>query len=220
VRRYVAYALPPGQKTIATAYFRQRGVMRSQATAGWTPFTAAEYFSTSPVGFVWDASLPMMPLVSLRIRDAYVEARGASEASILGLFPVQKLGGTREVAAASLLRYLAESAWLPTALLPESGVRWTAIDDARSRATLTDAGTTVSLDVTFAPTGQLVRVDAQRYRDVNGTPVLTPWSGTYTNYQRFGGMMIPTVADVQWSPPEGTFSAWHGEIVSAEFDFR
>ena len=219
VLRYFQYALAPEQRLVATARFRQRGVMRSQASAAWAPFTAAEHFSTSPPGFVWDATVAMMPAVSLSIRDSYVGC-GASEASVLGLLSVQKLGATPEVTAASLLRYLAESAWLPTALLPQAGVRWTPIDDTRARATLSDSGTTVSLEVTFAATGALLRIDAQRHRDVEGVAVLTPWSGTYANYERIAGMMIPTTAEVAWSPPEGTFSAWRGEIVDATYTFR
>jgi hypothetical protein len=79
---------------------------------------------------------------------------------------------------------------------------------------------TVSLDATFAATGELLRIDAQRYRDVGGTLVLTPWSGRYANYERISGMMIPTSAEVEWSPAEGTFSVWRGQIVRATYTYR
>ncbi len=219
VRRYFNYALTPGQKVILDARLQQKGVMRTDATAAWKPFTALEHFSTRRVGFVWDATMNMMPLLSVRIRDGYVDGAGASEASIVGLISVGKQGATPQVASGSLLRYLAESAWIPTALLPQSGVHWSTVDDTNARATLTDAGTTVTMDVAFDATGRLVRISAMRYRYVRGTPVLTPWSGHYTNYQRIEGMMVPTFAEAEWSPRSGTFSVWRGQIIKAEYEF-
>jgi hypothetical protein len=55
---------------------------------------------------------------------ALAGGEGASEAKLAAIIPLQKMGGTPEVASSSLLRYLAEAAWLPTALLPRSGVSW------------------------------------------------------------------------------------------------
>jgi hypothetical protein len=39
------------------------------------------------------------------------------------------LRGTPEIAQGELMRFLAEAAWYPTALLPSQGVQWKAIDD-------------------------------------------------------------------------------------------
>ncbi|MFN2459506.1 MAG: DUF6544 family protein [Candidatus Velthaea sp.] len=220
VERYFKYALSPSQKWIYKARLQQNGLIRAAAGADRKPFTAVQHFLTNPVGFVWDAKSAMMPFLSVSIRDAYVDGVGASEASIAGLISVGKQGGTPQVASGSLLRYLAESAWIPTALLPQSGVYWTGIDDTHARATLNNAGTSVTMEVTFAESGQLVRINATRYRDIDGTPVPTPWSGDYTDYQRIDGMMIPTSAEVAWSPPSGRFAVWRSRISAAEYEFR
>ena len=39
------------------------------------------------------------------------------------------LGALGEVAQGELMRFFAEAAWYPTALLPSQGVRWQAVDD-------------------------------------------------------------------------------------------
>jgi uncharacterized protein DUF6544 len=210
VRRYFEFALAPGQQAILSARLRQDGVMRADGGAAWQRFTAIEHFSAGPKGFVWDARVEMLPLLPLLIRDGYVGGTGASEASLVGLFTVSKMGGTAEVTSSSLLRYLAELAWLPTALLPRAGVQWTPLDADHARATLTDATTTVTMDVEFGVRGEIVRVSAMRYREVHGTPVLTPWTGRFDGYTRMDGMMIPTSAEVGWAPPEGAYSAWRG----------
>jgi hypothetical protein len=48
------------------------------------------------------------------------------------------------------MRYLAEAVWLPTALLPVNGVRWSPIDENRALATLQgDDDVSVSLEFRF-----------------------------------------------------------------------
>jgi len=77
----------------------------------------------------------MAPLVTFRIRDSYIGGKGASEASLAGVIPVGGQRDTPEVASASLLRFLAEAAWVPTALLRGEGITWTEIDDQNAPAT-------------------------------------------------------------------------------------
>jgi hypothetical protein len=219
VARYFEFALTPGRPLIRRARLQQTGVMRSRAGAPWYSFTAAEHFSVAPPGFVWDASMRMAPFISVRIRDAYLGGEGISAATIAGLIGLGSQRGTPEVASASLVRYLAEAVWLPTALLPSEGVGWTAVDERTARATLSDGVTTVSLDVHFDERGEIVRVATTRYRDVDGVPVLTPWEGHFRDYAPIEGMMIPRTAEVAWALPEGPLSVWRGRIVAAEYEF-
>src|SRR5690606_14605749 len=113
---------------------------------------------------------------------------------------------------------LAESAWLPTALLPREGVVWETVDDSTARLTLTDSGIRVSLDVHFAPSGEIVRVEAERYRDVDGVGVPTPFVGHFRDYAEVGGMRIPLEGEVEWILPEGRLSYWRGRIERIEYD--
>ncbi|MDQ2944639.1 MAG: hypothetical protein M3Y27_01615 [Acidobacteriota bacterium] len=102
-------------------------------------------------------------------------------------------------------------------MLPGQGITWTELGPTTARATLTDRETTVSVDVQFAEHGGIERISTMRYRDVNGSLVLTPWIGYFRDYTCTQGMMIPMAADVQWSLPEGAFSVWRGHIVTAEY---
>lgn len=86
-----------------------------------------------------------------------------------------------------------------------------------SRATLSDSGVTVSADVTFADTGEIVTVSAQRYRNVGGGQILTPWCGHYSDYVLIEGMMVPQAAYVEWIPPEGMLEDWRGGLVKARY---
>ena len=219
VARYLAFALSPGQRIIARAHLRSSGTFAAKPNA-WAPFIADQEVGTSPPMFVWNARIAMMPLLPVRVRDRYVGGEGSMRAAVAGLIPIVNQHGTPELAAASLQRFLAEAVWYPTALLPGDELSWSAIDDRSARVTLIDARTTVSLDVTFGSAGEIETVSAMRYRDVKGTPVLTPWVGHHRDYTRLSGMMIPTSGEVAWVLPTGPERYWRGRLVAATFDWR
>jgi hypothetical protein len=217
VARYFDFALTPGQRLVRRAHFRQAGDF-STRPGSWSRFTAEQDFSVRPPGFVWDATIRMVPLAPVRVRDSYLAGEGAMYARAAALVTVANQRGTPEIASGALMRYLAESVWLPTALLPTEGVSWEAIDDSTARATLADGSTTVSVDVHFGVAGEVVRVSAMRYRDVKGRPVLTPWEVQLRDYARVGGMMIPQAGEVAWLLPEGPQPYWRGRVVDARYE--
>ncbi len=214
--RYFRFALTPGQPFARHAVVQFAGEFALKPGA-WALFTSVQHFRVGPPGFVWDARIRMAPGPSVRVRDGYVGGEGSMMAAYAGLVPVVDEGGTPEMAAASLLRYLAEAAWVPTALLPASGVAWEPVDDSTARATLTDGATQVSMDVSFGPRGEISRVRAERYRDVDGTAVLTPWEGRFGDYERHGGMQIPMMGEVGWILPEGRHDYFRGRITAVEY---
>ncbi len=219
VARYFRFALTAGQPLIRRARLEQIGTMRSDADKSWAPFSAVEHFSVRPPGFVWDASMPVAPLVSLHVRDSYFRGEGASEAKIAGLISLGALRGTPEAASASLIRYLAEATWLPTTLLPSENLAWAPIDHSTARATLTDGSTAVSIDVHFGVRGEIASISTMRHRYVNGVLVLTPWGGRYRDYTSIQGMMIPMAAEVEWILPDGPAAVWRGRITVADYEF-
>ncbi|HET9985710.1 MAG TPA: DUF6544 family protein [Longimicrobiales bacterium] len=218
VARYFAFALPEGRPPIRAARIRWTGEFQLRPGGGWSPFTAEQRFTTSPPGFVWDAAIRMLPLVPVRVRDSYIAGEGRMLGRIGGVVPVVGEGGTPEMAAGALARWLGEAAWFPTALLPGENVRWEPVDDSTARATVTDGPTSVSAEFHFGPGGEPTRMTALRYRDVNGTGVLTPFEGRYGDFGRREGVMIPLSAEVAWLLPEGRFPYWRGRPAEIEYD--
>lgn len=197
VQRYFRFALTPGQPRVRTLRVAQHGELALRPGA-WHPFDAEQHLAAEPPGFVWDATLRLAPLVAVRVRDSYLEGEGRMHGAVAGLVTLVDQHGTPELAAASLQRFLAEAVWLPTALLPRPGLRWSALDDRRARVTLRDRDTEVAMDFDFGPRGEIIGLFARRYRDEGGTPVLTPWIGHLGRYTRVHGMQVPTEVDVGW----------------------
>lgn len=222
VARYLRLALKEGQALIRSVRFKQVGRLRGleKSQAGWMPYRAVQFFSARQPGFVWDARVRASFSMQMRVRDAYVAGQGAAQVSALSLMTIADEHGGAELAEGALLRYLAEAVWLPTALLPSTRLAWSPIDGNRALATMTDAGTTVSLEFRFNDAGEVVSVYTPgRYRAVDGGYELTPWGGQHRSYEERDGMWIPTEAEVEWHPPDGSLSVWNGKIVEAEYDY-
>jgi hypothetical protein len=216
VARYFAFALPAGQLPIVRARLEQQGEFL-MSPGNWRPFRATQHVSGGAPGFVWDASIRMNPLLAVRVRDSYLRGEGAMLGKVEALVPVVNQHGTHEMAEASLQRWLAEAVWLPTALLPRDGLTWSTIDEHTARATVQDGEVRVSVDFEFGDSGELIGASTLRYRDVNGTPVLTPWKGRFWRYEQVNGMQVPREGEVGWVLPEGLQLYWRGRMVEVEY---
>jgi hypothetical protein len=204
VRRYFRVALREGSPCVRTARIVQMGEFRGKETAdtrtGWQPFEARQLFGTGPPGFVWDARISVTPLGAVWVRDSYVAGSASLRAALFGLIPVASAADGPELRAGALQRYLAESVWFPTALLPSDRLSWSAIDASHARATLRDGETAVSLDFEFGPGGEIVGTSTpSRPRSSGkGRYEYLPWGGRYQRYAERGGMRVPLESDVYW----------------------
>ncbi len=219
--RYFRSVLRDSQPVVRRARFLQRGeFLLRPARNAWRPFSATQHVATEPPGFVWDARIRMVPGLNVSVRDSFVQGTGSMLGSVLGLFRVVSVEPTPELAAGELHRYLAEAVWFPTALLPRHGVVWMSLDDSSARATLTVAGTTVSLDFRF-DTNNLVQsiFTPERARDVGGRVVLTPWQGRFSDYTERDGMRSPLAGEVEWLLPEGPQVYWRGRITEIVYEY-
>jgi hypothetical protein len=224
VERYFETVLPADGWGTRAVRVEQAGDLRLGGPgSSWTAFTATHHATVGRPGFVWDATVDLLPGVSVWVRDALVDGAGSARVTLFGAVPVAGAGPSTELNEAELQRYLAEAVWYPTALLPENGVRWEPIDDRTARATLVEGETTASLTFHFSGTDdgngddgaevEVERVHAgRRYRTVDGDLVPTPWTGLWREYEVRGGLRVPTEGEVVWHLPDGDFHAWRGRV--------
>lgn len=214
VRRYFETVLTDGQERVRFARVEQSGAFRlGDREAPWRPLAATEWFAADPPGFFWSATVSLAPLVRVRVVDRYQDGRGDLRARLLSLVTVADADPGPALDEGELSRYLAEAVWLPTALLPAAGVDWTPFDEHSAEATLSHAGTTVSLGFAFDEDGLVERVHAaDRPRDVAGTYEPTPWTGTFGDYREVDGVLVPTAGEVAWELPDGDLPYWRADL--------
>ncbi len=221
VQRFFRAALKDGQPIVAAASVTHSGTFNMSETAEqWKPFTSRQRVITQRPGFDWDARIMMFPGVPAHVHDAYVAGEGLLRGALFGLVPVVNIAGTPELARGELLRFFAEMAWYPTALLPSQGVRWEPVDEAAARATLTDGQLAVTLLFRFGEGGLIDTVRAEaRGRVVDGETTSAPWQGRFWNYAEHGGMRVPLNGEVAWMLPEGAKPYWRGTTTSVNYEF-
>lgn len=221
VAKFFRLVLKDGQPIIRSARIVHTGKFNiSGKENGWSLFKSTQYYSSNPPGFVWDANIKMAPLINVRVRDAYVAEQGSIQAKVLSVVSVADEHDKPELNAGSLMRYLAEAVWLPTALLPGEGVKWKAIDKNAALATLSDGETTVSLEFRFNEKGEITSVFShERFRDVKGKYELAAWSGYFGSYEERNGMLIPIEGEVEWQLASGNLPYWKGRITEIEYEF-
>ncbi len=221
VQRYFRAVLKDGQPIVAAASVEHRGSF-NMSTSGeqWKSFASTQRVVTQRPGFVWDARIAMLPGLVVHVHDAYVAGEGILHAAILGLFTLADLRGGEAVAEGELMRFLAEAAWYPTALLPSQGVQWEPVDDRSARATLVDGPLGLTLLFRFNDEGLVESVRAEaRGRTVGGRVVMTPWQGRWSDYRDHGGMRVPFSGEVAWLLPEGAKPYWRGTITAMSYEF-
>ena len=189
VQRYFRHVLREGQPYLRGLRLRHTGRFKTDLAKDWVPIEGEQYITADPPGFIWQGSTRQFVA-----RDEYVAGRGGLTVRLLGAFPVVH-GTGPHFDQGELQRWLAESAWLPTSLLPSAHLHWTAQDDHAARLTLAHAGQTVSCLVRFNERDEIEQSETQRYQTET---TRMPWVCRYGAYQERHGVRIPTSAEASW----------------------
>ena len=199
VQRYFKYALKDGQEYIRFVRLKQVGEFRMKENQSWMPIKAEQYFTTEVPAFLWRVKLMMAPFIWIEGRDMYYQGKGNMLIKILSTITVADATG-REMDISSLIRFLSETPWFPTALLPSDYIEWKEIDSNSARAVIKDNGYTASGIFTFNEKGEIIKfVTNDRYMESDGKYFKEQWAGYYRNYQEIEGMKIPIEGEVEWN---------------------
>jgi hypothetical protein len=220
VQRYFHAVLQDGQPIITAVTIDTTGRFNLSATgAQWKPFTARQRVVMRRPGFVWDARIALAPGLTVRVVDSCIAGQGLLRASIQGVFNLAEVHGDGEIARGEFMRWFAEAAWYPTALLPSQGVRWEAVDDQSANATVVDGPLSLTLLFRFNAAGLITgfRADA-RGGLVGQSMVMAPWEGNWSNHQVRGGMQLPHTGEVAWMRPDGRRPYFIGTVTAMVFE--
>ena len=230
VQRYFRTVLKDGQPMIAAVDMEHTGTFNmSENAEQWKPFRSTQRVITRRPGFVWDARIRIAPGITAHVHDAYIAGEGILTARLFGLLTVMKQPSTPELAHGELMRFFAEAAWYPTALLPSQGVVWKPIDDTRAGASITDGETTVTLTFYFDDQGLISTVHSDgRYRaedatedgTADGAQVAVPWQGRFWGFEERDDMLIPLHGEVEWLLADGAKPYWRGRIQRIQYELN
>lgn len=185
-------------------HLTQRGEMQTAPDAAWLPFRAEQTFVAPTPGFVWVVDVRGPAGLRLRGIDRYLGGRGGMRIEVAGLVPIVDAAGPT-IDQGTLVRFLAETIWFPSAAL-EPYLRWEAIDDHAVRARMTFGDVEAEGVFHVDAAGDPVRFEARRYRD----DVLTDWivENDPTAFATLDGVRVPTRSTITWRDADGRPWTW------------
>jgi hypothetical protein len=170
---------------------------RSLDSSDWMAFTADQTISTHACEFDWRAKAGPFGLISGR--DALVDGEGRFDILALGIVPLARAEHTPALVCGELMRYLAEIAWAPSAILLNRTLRWR-----------TDGPDTLSVGAGLGDTAAevLLSLDSDgriasgfapdRPRSATAPTLPTPWRGCFSDYRLHGDFWLPFAGEVGW----------------------
>jgi hypothetical protein len=192
VCRYLGAAIAPGTPLASSARFRMHGSIKLGKR--WVRFRARE-IETPHHGFVWVARAGGVIVGS----DRYAEGQGAMNWKLLGLIPIVHAEGS-DVSRSAAGRAAAEAVWVPTALLPRTGVTWTATDPHHITANYRLDDADIELRYTIGDDAGVRSVVFDRWGDPDntGTWGLHSFGFEATFCSTFDGITVPSAGRAGW----------------------
>jgi hypothetical protein len=191
VQRYFRSAIRPGTPLAVAARLRMRGEIK---LGFWLPFRAREVLAPRH-GFFWAARVGGVIVGS----DRYADDSGGMEWKLMGIVPLLR-AASRDVARSSAERAAAEAFWLPTSLLPQFGVAWSADDDNVIRASFVVGTHPVKIEFLLEADGRVRSLVLDRWGDPDnsGRWGLHRFGVEVTGYATFDGVAIPSRGRAGW----------------------
>jgi len=216
VQKYLRYTQIIGKKRIGAVRLEQKGSIRTEEDQGWMPFVAEQYYMTDDPAYVWHGTVKLFSLPLMKARDRFSKGKGNMLIKLLPFITIADASGD-EMDQGTLVRYLSEIIWFPTAYLDDY-IQWESIDSSSAKATITVEGLTASAILYFNEKGQMTDFVAERYMSVGDEYSLETWSTPIEEYKEINRIMVPVKGEAVWKLNSGDFSYIRIEITDIEYD--
>ncbi len=216
VQRYLKYSGVVGKPRYQVVRLTQEGEMCMAPGKKWIPLKAVEYYITSKPGFVWFGKINFAPLVSATAVDSYVGGEGRMLVKLISTIPVVNQKGD-EMKQASLMRFLNEMTWFPTAFLNDN-ISWEQIDDRSALVMIMDHGLEAEGTLKIDDTGRMVDFVAKRHRLEGKELKLRTWRTPISVHGDIAGLNLPVEGEALYELETGDFPYIRVQVTNLEFD--
>jgi hypothetical protein len=184
--------------TLPAIRLKQTGMMRQKLESDhWTLFHAKQSISLRHCAFEWRAWGGPADIIS--VTDALEDWAGCLEVKAMGIVPVTSVQPGNELARGELLRYLAELAWAPDAILLNRELRWKVLSATEISVAAGYGERAAELVLRLDSEGRIAEAFAtDRPYGVDGAFVPQPWRARMSEYRRHLGRWIPFAGEVAW----------------------
>lgn len=181
----------------------------------WIPAIAEQYAFVEPAAFIWKVKLEMSPFIQIRGRDIFSSEKTEMHINANGLFDVVKANG-QNTAEGSLIRYLGEIVWYPSAALSKN-THWNPVDSNTAIATMRFGAMSADARFTFDELGRFKSLSTMRFMNENDQQRVE-WTTEALEWERFEGIEVPSYIRVSWMLPEGKWTWLEVHVVEMKLN--
>lgn len=210
VQKYFDLVLTQGNQSIMSVDLTHGGYFKTSEKSKWIKIKGKQFFRTDQPWFSWTGKTALFKAV-----DCFKDGKGKLTVKLLGLIPIVKEEG-KHVDQAELLRWLGESFWFPTNLLPSDKLTWDPIDHSSARLKYKFEDISVSYLVSFNERGEMTRLETERYRQKEEIKL---WVGKVSDYKIFDGFLVPTHIEASWMLEEGEYQYVDFYVEKIEYQY-
>ncbi len=224
-RRYLLRAIAPLTVLASSVELSLEGEARREHGGALVPFSGVERLAPDE-GFVFRGAQGEGWLGESTLLDR-LSAQGATGGAesrrwLFGLVPVRRYP-EQWVERILAERLAAELLWFPPALLPQRGAKWSEVDEARARVSVSVRGRPYTLELTVDEEGRPTALALERFRPpfAGREGALSTWVfDQLDEEEQFEGYTLPTRLRGSWVPNElERFDALYYELKRARFFF-
>lgn len=209
VQRYFKHILKEGQPYISHARLTHDGKFKTGLDKKWTDIKGEQYFTTEKPGYIWKGTTLLVTA-----RDMYIADKGRLIVTLLSLVNVVD-GHGEEFNEGEFQRWLAESVWFPTNLLPSERLQWLAIDAQTAKLVFNYNELSVIFLVTINGVGEIVQMETNRFIEKGKKET---WVGKMSDYKKMNEIVIPTKIEAIWRLERGDHSYAQFNVKKLEYD--
>ena len=209
VERYFKYVLKEGQPYINYVRLKHDGQFKTGLDKQWIVIKGEEYFTTETPSFIWKGTTNLFTA-----RDMYMGNKGRLVVSLLSIYNVVDAQG-EQYNQGELLRWLSESIWFPTNLLPSERLNWEAIDSNSAKLNFSYNGLKLYFVTTFNANGEIIQMETKRFMDKER---LENWVIKASNYKEMNGVKVPTTAEAIWRLADRDYPYAKFNVTALEYD--
>jgi hypothetical protein len=211
VQRYFKLVLIEGQPHISFVRLRHDGWFKTDLKKDWVAITGEQYFTTNPAGFIWKGQTNVFTAI-----DQYHNGKGSIAVSLFSLFKIVD-GSGPNYDQGELLRWLGESAWFPTNLLPSKQLSWLPVDANTAILRFNELQLSLAYTVTFGKDGLIAQLETKRYMSDNA---LETWIGKVSDYKSVNNMLIPEEIEAIWKLEGNEYPYARFRIKDIQYEIR
>lgn len=210
VQRYFNHVLKLGQRSVDHIRLTHGGQFKMGLDKGWMNIEGEQYFTTTQPGFIWKGKTWMFTAF-----DSYINDSGRLVAWVLSCIKVAD-GKGDNFNEGELQRWLAESVWFPTNLLPSKWLAWSATDEHTAQLHFRYKNVSFSFTVLFNGIGEIVQMETQRFMTETQRET---WICQFSDYQNKAGIIIPVRGEVSWRLEKGDVSYANFKVKTIAYDW-